>query len=144
VQGFALPADEEKAAGPTAAAVAIPLPDLLAKADEKKGVAEARQCQTCHIFTEQGEKKPGPTLYGIINRKIGGIDGFAYSAGMKELAAAKPGWDYETLDKFLANPKGVVKNTAMQFAGINNAEKRANLIAYLRTLAKEPAPLPGK
>jgi cytochrome c len=51
-------------------------------------------------------------------------------------------WDYDHLDQFLTSPKGLVKGTAMGFAGVKNPTERANLIAYLRTLADTPAPLP--
>ena len=51
-------------------------------------------------------------------------------------------WDYEKLSSFIAAPKAFVKGTAMGFAGIKKADERANLIAYMRTLADSPAPLP--
>ena len=51
-------------------------------------------------------------------------------------------WDYEHLNKFLTSPKGLVKGTAMGFAGVKKPDERANLIAYLRTLSDSPAPLP--
>ena len=51
-------------------------------------------------------------------------------------------WDYDHLNHFLAGPKAYVKGTAMGFAGVKKDDERANLIAYLRTLADSPAPLP--
>ena len=51
-------------------------------------------------------------------------------------------WDYETLNAFLANPKGLVKGTRMSFAGLRKVNDRAALIAYLRTLSDSPQPLP--
>jgi cytochrome c len=50
-------------------------------------------------------------------------------------------WDYDTLNVYLENPKGVVPGTKMIFPGAKAEEDRANVIAYLRTLAAEPAPL---
>jgi cytochrome c len=43
---------------------------------------------------------------------------------------------------FIANPKGFVPGTAMGFAGIPKDSERADVIAYLRTLADSPVPLP--
>ena len=40
--------------------------------------------------------------------------------------------DPEQLDKFLANPRAALPGTTMTFAGINNPDRRAELIAYLR------------
>jgi cytochrome c len=51
-------------------------------------------------------------------------------------------WDYEHLDHFLLSPKGLVKGTAMGFAGVKKTQDRADLIAYLHTLSDNPAPLP--
>src|SRR5882672_3835577 len=51
-------------------------------------------------------------------------------------------WTYDDLNKFIANPKGFVPGTAMGFAGIPKDSERADVIAYLRTLADSPVPLP--
>ncbi len=48
----------------------------------------------------------------------------------------------DDLNKFIANPKGFVPGTAMGFAGIPKDSERADVIAYLRTLADSPVPLP--
>jgi cytochrome c len=37
----------------------------------------------------------------------------------------------------------MVPGTKMSFAGIKSAQQRLNLLAYLRTLADAPAPLPA-
>jgi cytochrome c len=65
--------------------------------------------------------------------------GFNFSAGMK----AKGGtWTDEDLNQFLTNPKAFVPGTAMGFAGIPKESERADVIAYLHTLADNPVPLP--
>ena len=75
------------------------------------------------------------SLYGDVKYPAG----FNFSAAMK----AKGGtWTYDDLNKFIANPKGYVPGTAMGFAGITKDSERADVIAYLRTLADTPAPLP--
>ena len=51
-------------------------------------------------------------------------------------------WTYDNLNKFIASQKGFVPGTAMGFAGISKDSERADLIAYLRTLADTPVPLP--
>ena len=93
--------------------------------------------------TAGGANKVGPNLWGVVNRPIASHAGFAYSAPMKEFAqGGSVVWDYDHLDKFLASPKGLVKGTAMGFAGLKKVEERAALIAYLRAHADSPAPLP--
>ena len=56
---------------------------------------------------------------------------------------AKTGkWTDDDLNKFVANPKGFIPGTAMGFAGIPKDSERADVIAYLHTLADKPVPLP--
>ncbi len=50
------------------------------------------------------------------------------------MRAANLTWNDETLDAFIENPHLVVPKTRMSYAGMADAEKRAALIAYLKTL----------
>ncbi|MDE2445320.1 MAG: cytochrome c family protein [Alphaproteobacteria bacterium] len=139
--GFAIQvAEVGKTAGDGAAPAAVPLPVLLAKADKDKGMASAKACAACHDFTKGGPNKVGPALYGVVGRKIGSEAGFAYSDGFKAMAD-KP-WNFDELDAWLKAPKEYIKGTKMAFAGISNAQDRANVILYLNSLADTPVPLP--
>lgn len=139
--GYALPtaAAEGEGGGEAKAAPQVPLADLLAKADPKKGEADTKACQACHNFEKGAGPKVGPPLYGVVGRPKGSIAGFDYSAGMK----AKGGnWTYEDLNTFITDPKAFVNGTKMAFSGIPEAEKRADVLAYLRTLSDSPVPFP--
>lgn len=140
--GWALPAEEEPKAGGDKVAAAVPLPELLAKADAKKGEAVAKDCLSCHAFEKGGANKSGPALYGVVGRPMAAAQGFPYSNAFKEYAAVHKTWSFEELDKFLTNPKAAVKGTAMNYGGVGNAAKRADLIAYLRSRADTPVDLP--
>jgi cytochrome c len=143
VAGYALPAGEDKpAAAATAAAPAEPLPVLLAKADAAKGQAQAKVCLTCHALEKGGANKIGPGLWGVVGHKMGSHEGFNYSAGFKERAAKGETWTFENLNKFLENPKGFIPGTLMTFNGLKEADKRADLLAYLRTISDSPVELP--
>jgi cytochrome c len=50
-------------------------------------------------------------------------------------------WSFEELNKYLANPRGYVPGTNMTFAGLRDSQ-RADVIAYLNSLADSPKPLP--
>lgn len=141
---FAVEVAEDTAApaSSTAAPTEIaPIAPLLAAADLKAGETSAKKCLTCHTFEKGGANKIGPNLWSIIgNHKAHLGDGFAYSPVILEHKGET--WDYESLNKFIANPAGYMKGTKMSFAGIRNDKERANVIAWLRTLSDSPVPLP--
>jgi len=88
------------------------------------------QCSICHS-TAVGKNLIGPSLFDIVGRKAGTIEGFHYSAANKTSGLT---WDEATLDKYLANPKAIVPGTIMTYQGLKNDDQRADLVAYLATL----------
>ena len=88
------------------------------------------QCSICHSV-QPGRNMIGPSLAGVVGRKAGQEPGFHYSAANK---ASGETWDAATLDRYLTNPQAVVPHTLMTYGGLKDADKRANLIAYLETL----------
>ena len=139
--GYALPEPQAKAAGGGAPeAKAEPLPIRLASASADKGQSAAKKCASCHSFDKGGPNKVGPHLWGVVERQKAHESGFEYSAALKEKGGT---WTYDDLDHFLTSPKGYAAGTKMAFAGITSPTERADVIAYLRTLADTPAPLPA-
>jgi cytochrome c len=117
----------------------VPFASLLASADVKKGENGAKKCIACHTFQKGGPNLVGPNLYGIVNRPKASIAGFNYTAAMK----SKTGnWTIDDLNIYLQNPKAMVPGTAMNFQGIPKGNERADVVAYLNSLADNPAPLP--
>ena len=111
----------------------------LASASAERGAQVAKQCEVCHNFQEGQGPKVGPDLYGIVGRPVASVPGFNYSAALK----AKGGtWTFAALNTWLTNPRGDVPGTMMTFVGLPNEKQRADVVAYLDTLSKNPVPLP--
>jgi cytochrome c len=90
-----------------------------------------RSCSSCHVVAKDGPKRLGPTLFGVVGRHSGSVEGFRYSEANKKSDVT---WTPEVLDKYLVDPKKFMPGTNMAFAGLKKDEERANLIAYLETL----------
>lgn len=116
----------------------------LSNGDVDDGRTFAQRCVGCHSFRDggQGPDGPqlGPILYGIVGRVIGNQDGFDYSPVFELMNETGVRWSATMLDAFLTNPTEAAHGTAMSYA-VPDSEDRANVIAYLRTLADDPLPL---
>ena len=113
---------------------------LLATADVAKGEKQAKKCKSCHSFEEGGADKVGPNLWDVVNQPIANNEGYKYSDALTSKSGET--WSYENLDGYLSNPKGWAPGTKMSFAGVKKLQQRADLVAYLRSLSGNPAPLP--
>lgn len=122
------PAEAGKQAGSEAAAATEGGGDLLAGADLARGEKVFKKCKSCHSL-EPGKNKLGPTLYGLVGRPVASVEGYSYSAAMKEKGGT---WTVEALDAFLAKPKEFVPGTKMSFSGLRKPEDRAAVIAYIK------------
>jgi len=120
-------------------AAAVPIDGLLANASAERGAAVAKQCQACHNFEEGQGAKVGPHLYDVVGRKIASVPGFNYSSALK---SKNGNWDFNALNAWLIKPATYAPGTTMTFAGLSNDNRRADVIAYLNTLSKNPVPLP--
>jgi cytochrome c len=118
-----------------------PIAPLLAKADVAQGESLAKKlCSQCHTFNQGGKAGVGPNLYNTVGAPHGHVDGFNYSNALK----GKTGpWNYGELNAWLHKPTSYAPGTRMAFAGISNDQQRADVIAYLRSLSPNPAPLPS-
>lgn len=115
-----------------AAALALaPFSGALAQ-DAEAGQRVFNQCRACHTINQGGRSGVGPNLYGLWDRAAGSVEGFRYSAPMRERATGGLVWNEENLRAYLTDPKAVVPAGSMSFAGIRNPQQLNDLLAYLQ------------
>ena len=102
-----------------------------AEGDAAKGEKVFVACKACHEVAK-GVNKVGPTLKGVVGRKVAALPDYKYSEAMMAKGAAGAMWDEATLAVYLPNPKAFVPKTKMAFAGVKKPEQVADLIAYLK------------
>jgi len=122
---FSIAAEEEVAAPAPPARVAE-----VNAADPVKGKKVFRKCVACHSLQE-GKNKIGPSLYNLLGRKAGSVEGYKYSKAMKNSDVV---WDEESLDKFLTKPRKFIPKTKMLFRGIKKKSLRDDLISFFKQL----------
>ncbi|SOB80952.1 cytochrome c [Sphingomonas guangdongensis] len=141
--GYPIEGVEEAGAGGGAAEE--PIAVRLAAADVAKGQASFAKCAACHSINAGGANGVGPNLHGVVGEPIGkGHGGYAFSAA---LSGKGGNWTFDQLDAWLKSPRKFADGTKMTFAGLGNAQERANVIAYLNSegsnLPLPAAPAPG-
>jgi cytochrome c len=87
-------------------------------------------CSPCHT-KEPGRNSIGPSLYGVVGRPAASLSTYSYSPAMRQSGIV---WTEESIGSFLASPAAKVPGTKMTFVGIPEADRRDDVIAYLKTL----------
>ena len=100
--------------------------------DAASGEALYSACAACHVPPHPNTKAVGPSLQGIVGRKVASVEEFAYSRSLQALGGT---WTRERLDAFLANPNKYSPGTSMMFPGLEDPVSRANLLDYLASPA---------
>jgi cytochrome c len=141
--GWALPVTEAKLKDdhPEPAFDVASVLGALPKANADAGADTFKKCLACHTPDKGGRNLVGPNLWGIVGRKVASAPGFEarYSDAMKGRGGE---WTFERLAKYLHNPAQEVPGNKMVFAGVPDSSDLADLLAYIRKLSDNPAPLP--
>lgn len=96
-----------------------------------------RRCIACHAL-EPGRNSPaGPTLHGVVGRRVASEPGFRFSPALRAHASRHPRWTEAELDRYLADPMTVVPGTDMSFQGLDDAAQRRTLIRWLARGARD-------
>jgi cytochrome c len=122
--------------GVLAAVIMLTSTVAFAQGDASPGQRIFQACAACHSL-EPNKNLTGPSLSGVYGRKAGTVESFnRYSDALKSSGIV---WDDKTLDAWIADPKAVVPGNEMTFAGIRNAQQRADLLALIKQATKPGA-----
>ncbi len=102
--------------------------------DPAKGANVFKKCVACHRVGPDAKNAVGPVLNGVVGRAAGTYPGYSYSDDLKNSGIT---WDKATLEKWVQGPKQLVPGTKMTFAGLNNAQDAADVVAYLGQFDKD-------
>jgi cytochrome c len=124
------PASSSAPAGPTPEQqkMLAALPPPYNTGDPAAGDTKFAQCRSCHSIVKGAPNLTGPNLYGVFGTKAAEVRGFEFSDDMK---ASHLTWDAPTLDKWIENPRAVLTQTKMTFAGLKDPKDRQDVIAFL-------------
>ena len=109
------------------------LPAPWNEADLTAGEAVWQNCIKCHSVDPAIPSTLGPNLHGVFARAPGSLEGRDYSPAMTAFAETTDMtyWTPEEVDKWLANPRTYLPQSAMFFDGLADETQRRDLIGWL-------------
>jgi len=112
--------------------ISLHVGDALAAGNAESGKSLFQShCMACHSLTAN---RVGPMLSGVYGRKAGSAPDFNYSTAVKSSGIT---WNEATLDQWLSSPQKLIPGQKMNIS-ISDPQKRADIIAYLKTLSDKP------
>jgi cytochrome c len=98
------------------------------------GAQVFRACIACHTLRPDEGNRAGPTLAGLMGRRIATLPGYNFSPALKKLDIV---WTPETVAKlFEVGPATFTPGTKMPEQTINSAEDRLALVKFLEKVTK--------
>ena len=105
-----------------------------AAADVGAGEKVFQKCMQCHHIGLGATNFYGPVLNGLIDRKAGTVPGFKYSPALEKSDVV---WTYDSLSKYLKQPKHEIPGVAMTFPGLKDQADIDNVIAYIAQFRRD-------
>ncbi len=114
--------------------------------DAANGETVFKKCRACHQVGATAKNGVGPAQNGVVGRKAGTVEGFAYSDLNKAAGEAGLVWDEANIVEYLVDPNGFLKKflidkgqaakaegvTKMTYKLADEADRK-DVVAYLKT-----------
>ncbi len=108
--------------------------NVMAGLDQERGAQVFRACAACHTLTPEDGNRAGPTLHGIMGRRIATAPGYNFSPALKQLDIV---WTKETIARlFEIGPTAYTPGTKMPEQTIVSAEDRQALVDWLEKVTR--------
>ena len=108
-----------------------PAPTVAAPApiDDHPGARVFRACQVCHAITPESGHRAGPTLHGVMGRRIATVPGYGYSQALRQMDII---WSAETIARlFEIGPAAMTPGAKMPEQRITDPADRKALVDWL-------------
>lgn len=93
-----------------------------------------KACAACHTLTKDGGNRAGPSLYGVMGRRIGKAPGYHYSP---DFARHDIVWSKETISRlFELGPAIVTPGTKMPEQKVTSAADREALVDFIEKVTR--------
>lgn len=103
------------------------------KYDEARAKAlYGQNCASCHVAGSFTTGEIGPDLNGVFRRRSGQMQGYAFSAAMRDPKTSVL-WDRDALVSFISNPQAYYPGTKMAIAPMDDLESVLQIVSYLES-----------
>lgn len=103
--------------------------EALARLADHPGAEVFRACSACHTLDPDGGNRAGPTLHGVIGRRIGSAAGYDYSPALRRMDIV---WSRDTIAKlFEIGPNAYTPGTKMPEQRVTDPDDLRALVDYI-------------
>ncbi|MBL8569444.1 MAG: c-type cytochrome [Phreatobacter sp.] len=103
--------------------------EALARLADHPGAEVFRACSACHTLDPDGGNRAGPTLHGVIGRRIGSAAGYDYSPALRGMDIV---WGRDTIAKlFEIGPNAYTPGTKMPEQRVTDPDDLRALVDYI-------------
>jgi cytochrome c len=114
--------------------VGIPGAGSQGGAAPERGAQVFRACAACHTLTPDDGARAGPTLHGVMGRRIATAPGYNFSDALKGMDIV---WTKDTVARlFEIGPNAMTPGTKMPEQVITSAEDRRALVEWLERVTR--------
>lgn len=122
------------ATGAPAGETLSPAADTLPDGTHDPGARVFRACQACHAVGAGDGHRAGPTLHGVMGRRIASANGYSYSDALKGMDIV---WNKETIARlFEIGPNAMTPGTKMPEQRLTDPADRQALVEWLARVTK--------